>query len=433
MDISESSGYDVSIKIDINGTEVANKQIAVHQYETHKQWVEREFETIEFDKSYDVEAGNTYTIKFKTLNSGSSCFMIYSIPDFSGECELSTTCTGMTYNAYEKWPAKPCLILAGDGGKLSSNEEYEQYIYKDLDKNNAVIKKYLQANWQTHTTDYTQNNNLECVVLGGTHSDGSLGNTIINFTPKKSFTGEVLRFKTAPHLGGWYPLIMDIYINNKKVSTYSPSWNDWAWETIDISPYEFVSGKDYSITFKTLNKSLSGCGLVRVLCDQQNFPQPVWDNENYTWIAPSKSQFKYTSMYQVKSLEGSDVYPDGIVINNQDYSWRYDEPYSGPGKPFLEILSCQPGNVAEPQQICYPFGSYYSQISGQKEEVSPVLKNVFNNANIDSGFAVWDEETYYMGNVKSRYSEFLIPRYLVKGNLEQSQIIKNINSLTGIQ
>ena len=433
LHLPNSSGYDVNVKIDINGTEVANKAINVQQYETRSQWPEREFVTIDFDKSYVIEPNKSYTITFTTQNTGNSAFRIYSIPDFSGDYELSTTSTGMTYGAQEKWPAKACVILAGENGRLATETEFEQYAYNDLSMNNSVVRKYLSASWESNTTGFTENESLECVALGGTYSDGSLADTNIKYTPGKSFTGEVLRLKSASHLGEWYPLITDVFINDKKVARFSADWKDWSWQSIHITPFEFIQGEEYTITFKTLNKSPSGLGVVRILADQQDLPWPRWNQETDSWIPPADSEFQYKAQYQVSSLEGSDVYPTGIDIQNQDYTWQYTAPYAGPGKPFLEILSCTPGPNIVPTQICYPFGSYYSNGTSTTEDVGPIIKNILNQINIQSGFAVFDETISSMVNIQSKYSEFVIPRYLVKGNLDEIQIIKNIDILIGIQ
>jgi hypothetical protein len=367
-----SSGYAATVKIDINGYEVANKTIDVAEYKNRFQWTEREFITIDFDRSYNIEKDKIYTITFTTLNPGDSALLIYSIPDFTGNYKLSTTCNKMTYGAYEKWPARACMIIAGDNGKLVSDSEYMEYVTNDLIMNNNVISRYLNADWTTSTTGYTDNDNQKSIVLGGTYKDGSQGKTNIKLVPDRSFTGQVLRLKYAAHLGEWYPLIIDIYINDTKVGRYSPDWKDWSWQTIDITPYKFTKGRDYTITFKTVNKSSHGLGLIKISTDQKD-------------------------------------------------------------KAFLEILSCEPGPVSIPNQICYPFGAYYAQGSNGKEDLDPVLKSILESVSIKSGYAVWGEGVSSMENMQSHYTNFIIPRYMIEGNMDQSQIIKNIDILIGIE
>lgn len=427
-----STGYNADITIDINGTEVANRTVNTTQYETRSQWPEREFVTIEFDKSYTLEANKTYTITFKTQNVGDASFNIYAIPNFTGDFELTTTCTGMSYDAQQKWPAQAGIILAGDNGVEATIKEFQQYILKDLSMNSNVINKYLSASWNANTTGYEENEYLECLVLGGTYSDGSLAKTSIKFIPSQSFTGEVLRFKTVSNIGKWYPLIIDVYVNGQKVSRFSSHWQERSWQTIDITPYQFIQDQEYDITFKTANKSPNGTGLVRIYTDQQDLPWPAWDSVNNTWVKPADSNFQYATQYQVSSPEGTDVYPSGISIDKLEYAWEYSSPYTGPGKAFMEILSCTPGNSVIPNQICYPFGAYYPDQKGNKDDISPVLKKIFKQLGITSGMSIWSDATGSMDSVQSKYSEYVIPRYLVLGNLEQSQILHDIDILIGL-
>lgn len=424
-----SGGYNAKVRVAINGFEVANNTINVTEYKNNLQWTEREFITIDFDKSYSIEANKKYTITLTTENTGNSILMIYSIPDFSGNYQLSTTCKGMTYETLEKWPARACVIITGDDGKQVSDLDFTDYVTKDLIMNNKVINDYLSATWTEHTTGYTENNNLECITLGGTYSDGSSGNTSINFIPDMSFTGQVLRLKNATHLGKWYPLIIDIYINDMKIARYSPNWKDNSWQLVNITPYKFMKGKEYKITFKTINKSTHGTGLIRILADQQDLPWPKWNKKTESWIKPSKLQFQHELGFEVSSLEGSDVYPDDICIKNLDYKWKYKVPFDGPGKPFLEFLSYKPGTSTVTNQICYPFGSYYSQNSNGMEDINPILKNVFETISIETGYAIWGDGITSMDMVQSKYSKYIIPRYMIDGNMKQSQILENIDVL----
>jgi hypothetical protein len=429
LHLPNGSGYDVDVRIDINGTVVADTTLNVIEYKKHSQWPEREFVTLEFDKSYAIEENKTYSITFTTQNTGDSAFIIYSIPDFSGDFQLYTSCEGMIYGARDKWPAKACLIVAGDNGEQVSDKMFEQYVFDDLNMNNIVINKYLSATWTAHTTGFTENENLECVVLGGTYSDGSLGDTDFKYIPDTSFTCEVLRFMSASHLGEWYPLIIDIFINDTKIASFSPDWTDWSWQTVNIEPYEFIQGHDYNVTFKTINKSSSGSGLLRISTDQQDLPWPTWDPEDGSWIKPSDSLFLHDVRYKVNTMEGTDVFPDGININNPEYSWVNTAPFTGPGKPFLEFLSYNTGVYMKPKQLCYPFGSYYAE--NDKEDINPVLKNVLKSIGIETGFSVWYEDIGITQDNPIGYNEYIIPRYLVEGDIEQSQILKIIDFLMG--
>ncbi|HHV65466.1 MAG TPA: hypothetical protein GXX46_10405 [Peptococcaceae bacterium] len=330
-----------------------------------------------------------------------------------------------------KWPAQACLILAGDNGREVSQQEFRQYIYNDLIANNNAIQKYLAASWHAYSTGYEENDYLECLVLGGTYSNGSLAKTSIKFTPEQSFTGEALRFKTVANLGEWYPLIIDVYINGEKVSRFSPNWREWAWQTINITPYKFTAGQEYTLTFETANPSPNGTGLVRIYLDQQDLPWPAWDEANNTWQKPDDTKFQFPVHYEVSSLEGTDVYPKSIYIENLEYSWEYSSPYTGPGKAFLEILSCTPGKSVTPTQICYPFGAYHPKKTGNIDDISPELKSTFKQIGLSSGMTIWDEPIYSLEGVRNKYSDYVIPRYMVLGNLEQSQTFQAIDTFIG--
>jgi hypothetical protein len=427
------SGYNVQIQIKINGSIVADSVINPVNYTTRTQWPEREFVTIPFTNSFQILQGNSYTIEFNTLNTGNASFLIYAVPDFSGDFTLTTTCTGMTFSENVPWPARACIILADGTGSTATSSQYQSYIQEDLDRNNQVIQKYLNAAWSTRSTGYEDTDMLSTLVLGGTYANGQLADTKIKYHANETFTADILRVKYASRMGNRYPLIIDVYINDLKVGRFESNWWEWHWQEIEIEEYNFVSGNDYTIRFVTKSASPYGQGLVRLYMDQPGSPRPVWSEELNSFVALPDSEFAHTALYEVVNTEGTDVYPDGVVIDNSiNYHYIINEPYDGPGKAFLEILSCSSGAVEVPTQICYPFGSYYSVItSEQKEDVHSDLKNVLNGAGINSGYSVWDNPIGSLDNIQLQYSEYLIPRYLIEGITEQSQVIDNIDTFIG--
>lgn len=429
------SGYSAEVQIKINGSIVANSVIAPVQYDTRTQWPEREFITIPFTSSYQILQGNSYTIEFTTQNTGNAAFLLYAVPDFTGEFTMTTNCTGMTYNANVSWPARACIILADGTGTTASANEYQAYITEDLNKNSQVITKYLNATWNTITTGYTEVENLSAIVIGGTYSNGTLANTTINFHANETFTAELIRIKYASKQGTSYPLIIDIYINDLKVGRFESNWWEWHWQEIEIEAYNFVSGNDYSIRFETKNANPSGQGLIKLYMDQATPPIPAWSNEMNSFLAISESEFSHTALYEVSNPEGTDVYPDGVIIeDNINYNYVINAPYNGPGKVFIEILSCSSSSVAVPSQICYPFGSYYSTVlSDQKEDVHSVLKAALNANGITSGYAVWDNEIVSLADVNLLYSEYLMPRYLIEGTTAETQVLLNLDIFIGNQ
>ncbi len=431
------SGYAVKTKISINNTEVANSVIEPVQYEIRSQWPEREFITISLKKKYDIKKGNSYNIEFETQNTGNAALMIYAIPEFSGKYKLSSSCTEMTFPENISWPARAGIILADGNGKTVSTSEFLTYVKDDLAKNNQVINKYLNASWKTWSTGYQESDKLSTVVLGGTYSSGEPAVTKIFIRAKEAFTAEILKFKYAGRLGNQYPLIIDIFINDDKVGRFEANWWDWHWQEVEINSYNFIENKDYVIKFETRNASPFGQGLVRVYMDQPKPPQPTWNTKINRIIVPSESDLAHETLYEVTNPEGSDVYPDGAVVGiGSNFKWILNKPYDGPGKVFLEILSCSAGKVKTPKQICYPFGAYYSTtitslLLQEKEDIHPEIKSILNGLGINSGFAVWDNPVSSLKNVNLKYSEYIMPRYLVEGTTELTKVLKNIDSFIG--
>lgn len=280
-------GYSANIIIHINKTTVADTVIKHDNFELSGE----KFVTIPFNQEYEMQSGETYIIEFITKNAGEFTFMIYAIPDFSGDYELNTTCTEMTFPQDIHWPARACIILAGSSGKSATEKQFQTYISNDLKKNNQAIKKFLNAVWETHSTGYTKSESLGALVLGGTYSNDKLADTRIKLYPNKSFTAEVIRFKYASRLGTRYPLLIDVYINQLKVGSFEANWWDWHWQSIEISPFEFTYGYSYNIRFKTKNLSPFGQGLVRIYMDQPKLPQPSWNKIQKRIVIPPRNSF----------------------------------------------------------------------------------------------------------------------------------------------
>lgn len=152
------SGYGVQLQIKINGTVVADCVIEPKNYDIKSQWPEREFVTIQFNNKYEIKMGKTYKIEFTTKNTGKAAFIIYAIPDFSGDFKLTTSCTNMTFPEYIDWPARACIILTDGTGKNVSIRDFHTYVKDDLEKSNQIISKYLNATWSTKTTGYDETN-----------------------------------------------------------------------------------------------------------------------------------------------------------------------------------------------------------------------------------------------------------------------------------
>lgn len=431
------NGYNAKVQILMNDSIVADIVIKPTKYGVITQWPEREFITIPFKNKYDIKKGSNYEIKFITQNTGNAAFMIYAIPDFTGDFKLTTSCTAMTFPEDIQWPARACIVLADGTGKSVSEGDYAAYVKDDLNQNNQVITKYLNATWNTRSTGYKEADLLSTIVLGGTYSNGELASTKIFFHAEESFTTEILRFKYAGRLGIEYPLIMDIFINDRKVGSFEASWWDWHWQEVEVNSFNFAARKDYVIRFETKNANPHGQGLVRIYMQQPKSPQPIWNSELNRIVVPPDTDFEHEILYEVSNPEGSDVFPDGAVISKDtNFKWLFYEPYDGPGKVFLEMLSCTSGKVVTPKQICYPFGSYYassvtSKLLPEKEDIQPVLKGVLTGVGIKSGYSVWDDPVSSLKNINLKYSEYIIPRYLIEGSTNQTQVIKNLDKFIG--
>lgn len=424
-----STGYTANVKIYIDNTLVSTFKLKPTQYGNITQWPEREFVTIALKTPFKINSGKVYTIKFVTQNIGNSTFRIYSVPNFTGDSELTSTCTGETFAQSEIWTAKACMILTDGKGITASDAIYSSYIYDDLLQGNLNVSKYLNATWTAYTTGYTEVDPLETVVIGGTYSNGLLADTKVNFHATNTFLGELLRIKYTSIIGERYPLVVYVYINNIKVGEFEPSWQNWSWQEIQIYPFSFQANMDYTIRFETKNAS-SKLGLVRIYLDQVSPPQLLWNNTSNTWEYPGTEVFAHKTEFEVTNIEGTDLAPDDVVISGNNYTWIYRKPYDGPGKAFMEIMSRKNGSFIPPNHIVYPFGSYYSS-GTTKEDLHPSLITPLNNVGISSGFSVWDEPLEDYVNIQTKYSKYVIPRYLVPGDLEQTVILNNFNTLIG--
>jgi hypothetical protein len=434
---SYNDDYSAAVEIRINDSLVAKSTVEINMKDTSKQWHTQEFVTILFQNQYEIVKGNSYKIEFVTQNTGNAAFMIYAIPDFSGNFMLNTSCTEMTFPNNVAWPARACLILADGTGKTATTSEFLSYVRDDIYKNNIVIKKYLNASWKKYSTGYVENNNLSSIVLGGTYTNGQLAATKVKIHAAQSFTVEILRIKYAARVGNIYPLIIEVYINDIRVGSFEANWWDWHSQEVQINSYRFVEGHDYIIKFVTKNASPFGQGLLRVYMDQPKSPQPIWNSRINKIVAPTDTEFEHEALYEVINPEGTDVYPDGAVIyNGSNFKWVMHEPYDGPGKVFLDILSCYSDSVRLPTQICYPFGAYYSttvtsQLLPDKKDIHPGISGILAEAGIKAGYSVIENPGKGLKNSKLQYSKNIIPRYLVEGDAEQAKVIQNIDILTG--
>lgn len=416
---SRGSEYDISLNVSINNTPVAGTIIG-------SPWPNKEFYTIIFDEKYPVNEGERYTITLETTNEGAGELELHAIPDFStDELSMTTSATGRGYPAGSSWPARAAIILADGSGSFASHEEYSAAIEADLKENLRTIQKYLGAEWAVHTTGYTKEDPLQSLVLAGTYEGGALARTVVLFQPEETFTAEVMRVKYTERIGEKYALIADIFVNGTPVARFAPHWHDWHWQEIDIEPYDFIKGDEYEIEFVTLNQSPVGEGLVRLYMKQDIPGEPVWNPFTVSWVSANQEYYEHRAKYEVKLPQYTDVWPSGIWVDSyKDWHWEVALPYTGPGKPFIDFLSCTPEPQAGPNQIVYPYGAYFSYYDGTRLDVHPTLRSVMSNMGISVGYTINPEPMEPYNN--SSYTIRILPRLMINGAMPQADVLQEI-------
>lgn len=446
-----SSGYDCPVRISVDGNPVVEVVVPLKHYETRSQWQEREFVLLELGTTVNLGAGQ-HTLKFETLQTGNGAFRIYALPQWDETpYKLKTSCTEHDYPAGALWPARPAIILAGPTGSSATDQDYTAYVSQDLSNFRDALG-YMGAVWVPHTTGFNENDpQLEVLVLGGTYEDGTRADTWVVFKPDTTFTAEVLRLKYATNVGERYALVVDItmgektgigqYANPVKVVRWQPTWWDWHWEEVELEkPYTFEAGKEYYIRFQTINASPTGLGLIRAYMDQPQPPQCQWvtytdpeTGETYgDWECPPPEAFEHESLYLVNKKDYSDVWPDGTYIAGGDWYYYYEEPYDGPGKPFIELYEASKTTAVMPSICCYPFGACYAAQNGY--DLATPLLTVFQNAGIIHGFTIWPVRADQKGVFREpdlRHSDYTLPRFLVYGDVALNVILNNILAYTG--
>lgn len=464
LHLPASTGYSTEIEIRINGVLVADTVFYPTQYETRSQWLEREFASIPLDTTYQMFAGQTYDIEFKTKNVGHASFRIYTLPDFTGNFELKSNVTEQDYPPGEIWPARPTIILSDGTGQTVSDETYVQYISEDFERFQNAVDNYLGARWIQNTTGYNPNEYvLRVIVLGGTYEDGTMADTWFRYSSQRTFTAESLQFQYAGRVGKRYAMIVDVmvgervgicqYSNEQILTRFAPTWADFKWVNLDVKPFTFEAGKDYYIRFKTMNETKEDTpGLVRIIMNQPFPPEPIWHCEEVCddsgcwdacdWIVPTDEEYEHEESYCIKNPEHSDLWPNGVYFDeNNDWFWRYDEPYTGPGIPFIRFMERESAsNTPKINIMCYPFGAYYDIGQGtsyitEPTDTNPLLNQIMKDFQYISAFTIWPARVDKQSKHREpdvRFTEYTIPRVLVYGDLENNIVINNFDAYTGV-
>jgi uncharacterized protein (TIGR02217 family) len=489
---NRSYGYPVNIKVYVDDVEKADTTIGLDQYETRAQWPEREFVTVAIDTPFNVVSGTNYKLTFETQNIGDGCFNIFAQHDVQDtDYYLNSNCTSLVHNdvtirnidfppGYD-WPARAGIILS-TGGYVSSDTDYSNYISDDFNKFAGAINNYSNATWTAHSTGYIEGNedpNLEVMVFGGDYGDGTLVDTKFKIDVTEEFTAELFRLKYPSNIGTYYPIVVSVSISGTGFSSWThiqdfiPNWYDYHWQEVNIDTPITIPIGSYWIRFETKNNSPTGAvGLVRMFMDQEVVPSPIWlylqpemlekiqsgelgerqhnghyyDAFEYWWIP----DYTYIPNYTVISTDYTDVFPLDTIMYDMYYDshtsqyinegFYHTYTLGGPGKPFFEFMSYTSGSgIPQPTVMAYPFGSYYNNGEGStiwksREDINTTLKTVMNNYGMTSGLTIYPtrvEQESVHREPDLRYTEYVLPRVMLYGNLSQDVCLNHIKAYTG--
>ncbi len=475
LHVPYGAGYDAQVKITSGSTVLFNGVIKPKDYETRSQWPEREHVSIVLTTPLSVTAGNSYMVTFETLNAGPGLFRCAAIPDFSGDYSLVSNTVSLKpgissgegiidYPANKPWPARLAVIL-GDGTGVPFDEvQYYSLVQADLQKNQDVIRDYLDAVWTYHNDGVNQNApRLGVAVAFGTYSDGTLADSRfrVDFsTPHKAYT---LRWKFVNYTGEWYPIVADIFVGTSnsgpwtKIARCAPNYHDYHWQEIDLEvPYDFSAGT-YWFRFQTLNQSPHpGATLLRIYNDSP-FPDSslfAIQTGHYTNGGPvlydagkliddinnHPANLSLIARSYFSSIEGGDIWPEGIFKRWRHGNWfyYYGAAYSG-GMAFIETASVQKSNAATPDEMVYPFGAFYSVGTGSTEikkidDVNPQLKTAMAAVGLNRGTTIWPRPNRVSGGQEepgARHTEWTQGRLLIYGDITPGLSLNNISAYAG--
>lgn len=436
--------YHVGVRIAVDGYEVGYASIRPER------WAQNQWVSVDLEQPFPLEQGGRYRLNLTTIIQGNALFRVYAVPG-AGDLEMTSTATGHDYPPGVPWQARPCIILCDTTGRLATDAEFAAVLDTDLLAMEQAVGRYLNAHWSAHSTGYVESENLKAIVIGGTYANGETADTWIRFRPQQSFTAETLRLQTASARGDWYPLVVDIHIGRMNgpaahaepvfAGRFTPDWSGWNWQEIDIAPYPFEAGVDYLLRFTSLTRSAGAMGLVRVLMDQADPSAPRWDAAQHDWIMPAADSYRHEAWFTVDQPEGSDILPEGVYLEKGDWFWRIRAPYTGSGRPFLQLMACAPQPEPAPAIICYPFGSYLSNhytrgnVSAGEHSVASLFEEALQRRGVTAGFSLYPVRPARSGLVREpalRNSQFVIPRFMIYGDIPLATVLNHLDAYTGL-
>jgi uncharacterized protein (TIGR02217 family) len=482
------SGYDAAVTIQANGTTVWSGIIYPKVYETRTQWVEREFYSITLTTRFAVVAGQSLTLKFTTSNVGNGAALLYGlatsdIANFHSE----TNSRGLffhdtqgapnrvwqytDYAANTSWPIKPCLILATGTGRAATALEYEGYVAQDCDRFQQAVADYLDASW-TFTTvplvevDAATPHNIAYLVAtvpagstslvvpglmshtlaAGTFLIGATtytwsgitnGDTITNITPPLPAGASnitVIGAADKSHIMGWNnptrvhalfkvdlaaPMSIETLILKIGNAEYFPGGDGW----IPGALADDAAQRSYSAAFGIYACSAnSGLGFVHV-------------GDGAIWRIAKKLSIDIaptTLAAGINWILVDPINPGPTVGTEQRTRWAATSMSLGQ-------RSTATGAVA-PDQIVYPFGSYYSDGDGvvlQRpgfKDVSAGLKTVFAGRGLTHGYTIQPVRNVTDAEFREpdlRQTPYALGRWLIYGDQAPAVSQNNLAAYSG--
>ncbi|QOW51599.1 hypothetical protein G0029_17690 (plasmid) [Acinetobacter sp. YH12138] len=397
------TGYDVPIQIWINDTQlVFDGIIKPKDYGTRIQWVEREWNNINLDTPFAVEAGVTFKMTFKTMagHTGGPHLTCYcTFTDDTSKFYATTNCEGYTpynadaspqkwwqyidYPAGDKWSVKPVMILGNGTGRTVPQAEYDDYINTDIQRSQFAVTNYLKATWTEKSV-----------------WSGSWDNWNIYWDGDFSQDEQIWDADTGYQLTGWsypkrvsaiFPTMTDTtcsveYLKfdfEEKVPVEIPSSQWWDETEVDsgITKWDDSQTRQYNIQF-----------LIEVSEDKVNWTTvgkaPSWtilkddtkgnaaEIEPTIWTAGVTKYVRLTPINDGPTI-GEEQH---VVYMVSQVRIGIKDANTPLGKPFT--------------QIAYPFGAYQANWKDENplhpdwHDISSGLTNVFESNGIHHGYTI---------------------------------------------
>lgn len=405
------------------------------------------------------------------------------------------------YPAGQNWPARPGIIMAASTGVSATESQYLGYVQDDIDAEVDAITRWLNPAWTEYANTGLNLSRLDLTVipLCGSYGDGTLIDVAIRYDCPTSTTMETFRYKQTRHRGRRYACIVDVYIGNSntgpwtKIARFTPNWADYKWTEFDTEPTALTGGATYWFRFATITDTHNDvypldyssdektaesndltqygmkCGAVMLLIDGPYLKR--WDkvtvdiDEHWYGVDVDRDYYYYVQIdnnepivstgflnypdtsnlpplygYHIcaypQKLEMADCWPTNVFE-----TWTYWADRRVYGRPFVTIYGQVPATPLQlPQQIVYPFGSFYNTGDGgaiikNVQDIAASLKAQFAANDIEAGYTIYPVRHDRSGVHREpdcRCTEYTIPRFLVYGDIRPEVTLGHIDAYTGM-